>query len=304
MLRTLSNCLLLCLALGGGGCANFKAASEFAKETTQLSSTVRNEFTQMDRLCAQQAEVVIVVNDIRDDGPLKDCEQYKNTLGRLAAVTVDVLDNYAQALSGLANDAPFVISDDLNGVAGKLQGLRDRNGAAIVDSKEVTALSKVIGLLFDLAAAAKREEGIKRLADESPNLALSGQILRSYFIESADAPPGRAKAPYSNLVAIAGSSFASTEVSLRSPALSKAEPIRTAELYRDLQKRKEVLNKRTGNSANRVAAKMAAAIDAWQAALAQFADNALKAEPKDLLARIKELRLQTLEAKKAVDAAN
>jgi hypothetical protein len=107
-----------------GGCANFEAVSEFSRETNKLTETLRTEFVQLDSLCAKQAELVIVVNNIQDDGPLKDCEQYQAAQGRLAGVTVDVLDNYARALAALADNKAFDLSCDLKGVASELTGLK------------------------------------------------------------------------------------------------------------------------------------------------------------------------------------
>jgi hypothetical protein len=287
-----------------GGCANFGAVSEFARETSKLTDTVRTEFTQLDRLCVQQAELVIVVNNIQDEGPLKDCEQYKSAEGRLAGVTVDVLDNYARALAALADDKSFDLSANLKDVAGKLQGLRNKDGATLVNAKEVGALSAVVDVLFDIATATRRDAAVRRLIEETPNLAISGNVLRSFFVESPDAPPGRTRAPYGNFVAIANSSVTSTEISLRGPALRQAEPIRTAELYRELQARKALFKQRVGNSPDSVPVKVAAAIDSWQQALAKFSEEALKPDPKDLRDRLKDLREKALTARKAVAGEN
>jgi hypothetical protein len=296
------SCGLLMSVLSG--CANFKAASEFAKETNNITGTVRNEFTLLENLCAKQAELVIVVNNIQDDGPLNDCAHYKAAQGRLAGVTLDVLDNYAKALAGLADDKSFDISSNLEGVSGKLQGLKDRDGKALVNAREVGALSKVVQVLFEIATATRREAAVKRLVDETPNLTIIGNVLRSFFLDSPDAPPGRAKAPYTNLIAIVSSSVASTEASLRGPALRNAEPIRTSELLRELQARKALLHQRVGDAPDRVAVKVTAAIDAWQQALEKFSEDALKPDPRDLYDRLKDLRAKTIAAKAAVEGSS
>ncbi len=297
MRNLIEGLLLACLL---GGCANFKAVSEFANETDKLTGTIGGEFAQLESLCTKQAELSIVINEDNDQ-PLKDCEQYKAAQGRLAGVTVDVLNSYAKALAGLADDRSFDLSSDIEGVAGKLQGLKDKDGNALVNASEVGALSKIVQVLFDIVTATKREAAVRRLVAETQNLAISGNILRSFFVESPDAPPGRAKAPYTNLVAIMNSAMVSTEASLRSPAFRNAEPIRTAELRRELQTRKNFLNKRMGASPDRVPAKVAAAIDAWQEALKKFSEDALKPDPKDLFIRLKDLRAKAIAARDAIE---
>jgi hypothetical protein len=295
MLRALASFLM---ALSLGGCAHFGEVSQFATETDKLTSTVRAEFAQMEALCAQQAELVIVVNDIRDDAPLKDCEQYQAAQGRLAGVTIDVLDNYAKALSALADGKSFDVSPSLRGVTGKLQGMTDKEGRALLQSREVSAVSRLVQALFEIGTSQRREEAVRRLAEEAPGLAINGNILRSFFVDSPEAPPGRAKAPYANLVAIARSSVSSTEAALRGPALRTAEPIRTAELYRELQQRKALLDKRAGNAAEGVPMTIAAAIDAWQAA---FADEPLRPATREFTDRLQTLRDRAHAARAAIE---
>jgi hypothetical protein len=283
------------------GCANFKAVSAFANQTTGLTSTIRTEFSQLDKLCVDQAELVIVVDKIPDDEPLKDCDQYRASQGRLADITVTVLDNYARALGGLADDRSFDLSPEIQDVGSKIQGLRDRNGNALVNSKEIGAITKIVDLLVDIVTSVQREAAVRRMLRETPNLKILGDLLKSFFVTTADAPAGRARAPYVNLMAIASSSVNSTEASLRSPALSKAEPIRTAELLRQLQVRKQEIQMRTGDAPDRVPMQVAAAIDAWQRALDQFAADALKPDPQALFERLQELRDKSLAAKAAVE---
>lgn len=68
-MRIPSILLLLLSTLLGGGCANFQAVSAFAKDTGQLTRTVKQEFAQMEDVCVRQAEVVIVATGLADDGP-------------------------------------------------------------------------------------------------------------------------------------------------------------------------------------------------------------------------------------------
>jgi len=279
-----------------GGCANLAAVSEFAADTGKLTGTVRGELARLDDLCTRQAELVIVVNNLPDDGPLADCRRYQAAEGRLAGVTLDVLDNYAHALGALTDDKSFDVSPDLKDVAGKLQGLKTRSGAALVDGQEVAALSTLVDALFDVATSARRDAAVRRLVDQAPNLATTGKVLRSFFVAASDAPPGRVRPPYANLVAVIDSSVTSTQALLRSPAMRQAEPIRTAELLRDLDGRRQALAPRSGS----VPAAVAAAIDAWQETLQKFADEALKPDPRNLRDRLQHLRQMTEAARAAL----
>jgi hypothetical protein len=313
-IRLLTVVAIVCLS----GCANFKAVSEFAGQTTKMTSVVKDEFTLMGNHCSQQASVVAAVNNIRDDGPFKDCERYGRAQGELASLTVSVLDGYAKALTGLADDKSFDLSPDIKNISGKLQGLKDSGGNALVDAKELGAITKVVDLLVDLWTSAKREEAVRRMVAEAPNLEIIGNVLKSFFVETPGAPLGRAKAPYTNLVAIASSSVASTEVALNGPALRTAEPIRTFELWKDMQARKVFLvNRGAKFDANLAAsgprldptpptplvqAQIVSAIDAWLAALDAFSTDALKPDPKVLLDRLKVLRDKAAAARAAIES--
>src|SRR5450631_1315877 len=101
------------------GCADFKAVSEFAQQTTKVTGTVRAEFAQLDAICRDQAELTIVVNNIQDDGPLKTCDDYEASQGRLATVTLDVLENYAKTLAKLADDNAYDATADIDKVSAK-----------------------------------------------------------------------------------------------------------------------------------------------------------------------------------------
>lgn len=283
------------------GCANLGAVSEFAGETSGLTETVRMEMTQLDTLCTEQAELDIVVSDIQDEQPLKDCEQYRAVEGRLAGLTLDVLDNYARALMALVDGKSFDVSPAINDVAGKVSGLRGRGGTPLVNDKEVTALAKIVAALFDAATAKRRDAALNRLVAEAPDLAITGKVLRAFFVDSPGAQPNRAQAPYANLVAIAASSAASAQASLRSPALRQAEPIRAAELLRRLRKSQASLAQRTGDAPTSVPMTIVAAIDAWQDALKTFSEDALKPDTAALRDRLKRLRETTAAARGLVE---
>ncbi len=282
------------------GCADFKAVSVFATQTTKMTTAVKSEFTQLEALCTEQAGLVLIVNNITDDRPLNDCEQYKKAQGQLAAVTVDVLDGYAKALAGLADDKPFDLSSDIKGVGGKLQALKDSDGKALLSAKEAGALTKIADVLVDVLASAKREEAIRRMVDESPDLAITGNLLKSFFVRSPSAPDSAAKTPYTNLVNLLSSSVTSTQIILSNDAMRKAEPIRTAELLREVRTRRQFLEKRDVNKADAVPTRIAAAIDAWLGALEKFSTDALLRDPKELLEQLKDLRDKANAARDAV----
>ena len=294
-------CWLAVLALGG--CANFKAVSEFAQQTTKVTSIVKTEFADLDLLCREQAELTIVVNNIADDGPLKTCASYKASQGRLASVTVDVLDNYGRALLALADNRNFDLSSNIDSLGGKVQALKDGAGNSLVSATEVAALTKVVQLIADIVTEAKREAAIKRMVQEKDSLATTGRILKSYFVQNPQAPPARARPPYVNQAGLISDSFAGTERKLKSGAFQTAEPIRTVELLRASRGRQNVLAKRTASGPESVPGSVAAAIDAWLLALDRFTDDALKPDPKEFLDRIKELRAKIAAARDAIEAA-
>jgi hypothetical protein len=307
-LRTREKCLktelaLTLLAVALSGCANFHAVSAFAQQTSKVTGVVRAELSQLDAFCREQAELTVVVNNITDDGPLKSCQSYEATQGRLAAVTLDVLDDYAKALNGLADDKSFDLDSDLDAVGSKLQSLKDRSGNTLASASEVTALTKVVEVLAEIATERRREAAVKRLVQERKNLVITGQILRSFFVDDPNAPPGRTKAPYANLAGLTTESFNSAEKMLKSKPFQTAEPIRTVELLRGMQTRRAQLEMRTGPSAT-VPVAIAAAIDAWLRTLDEFTEDALKPEPKELLGRIKDVRSKANAAREALQAVN
>jgi hypothetical protein len=288
----------LCLVLAQVGCANFRAVSAFADQTTSLTGTVRTEFSQLDRLCVDLAELDVVLNRIEDDEPLKDCDRYRSSQGRLAGVTISVLDNYARALAALADNRSFNLSPEIQGLGSKLQNLRDRNGTPLANPAQIGALTRVVDLLADIVTSVQREAAVRRMVAETPNLKIIGDLLRSFFV---GAPGARTRPPYVNLMAIASSSVKSAETSLANPAFRAAEPIRTAELQRQLLVRKQAIALRTGDAPGQVPMQIAAAIDAWQLALDQFAADALKPDPRALYERLTVLRDKTLAAQEAIE---
>jgi hypothetical protein len=278
------------------GCANYKALSAFGGETTKMTTVVKNEFEQVDTLCLRQAELAIVVGNIANDGPIEQCARTHRAQGQYAALTVEVLDGYADALGALADDKPFDLSPDLKSVGGKARALKDGAGNALVTAKEADALASVASLLVDTLASAKRDEAVQQLIAATPDLTTIGQSLRSYFM----LPPGAQKAPYANLVSVISSSASSVQTILESGPMRRAEPIRTAELLRELRTRQRLLARRAPDAANSVPAHVVTAIDAWLAALEKFSTDALKPDSKELIERLKALSVTTRLARDAV----
>lgn len=295
---------IVLLAVGASGCANFKAVSEFAQQTTRVTGVVRAEFVEIDTICRDQAELTIVVNDLPDEGPLQSCRSYKATQGSLATVTLDVLDDYAKVLAGLADDKTFDLSSDIDTVGSKAKALKDRSGNALVSSAEATALTRIVEILAGIATERRRKAAVQRLVDEKPNLAITGKILRSFFVRDPNAPPGRAQAPYTNLVGLTSDALVSSERMLGSKAFRTAEPLRSVELSRALRARKAQLEARTGTAPDKVPVAIASAIDAWLAALETFSADAFEPDAKELVQQLKNVRSKANAAKEALQAAN
>jgi hypothetical protein len=295
---------ILVLAAVLAGCANFKAVSAFANETTGLAGTVRTEFDQLQALCFEQAERSLAVLDIEADAPtspLKGCESYRDTQGRLAEVTVATLDVYARTLLALAENRTFDLGPDIESTSGKLAALRQRDGSALVDEAQLGALTKVLVLLADIATQTQRERAIRRLVAERPNVVANAQLLRSFFARPASAS-GALRAPYENLVTLSADTLRSYETLLRNAKLREAEPIRTRELLLGLRPTRELLLERQGLEPTSVPGKIVAAIDAWIAAAEVFEREALQPEPLALYGRLQDLRTKAVAARDAVRA--
>ncbi len=298
------------------GCANYRAVNEFGEQTTSMTGVVRTEFKTVETLCVQQAEVVLVVNNIADDKALAQCDAYRRAQGRFAAVTIDVLDDYAGALEGLANDKSFDLSDSIKDAGDSVRALRDASGNAVADAAQADAVTRIANLLVEVYASSKRDEAVDRMVQATPDLAVLGRALRAFFA----APPTTAttttststtqpspsgaptRSPYANFVGVIAGSATSTQLILQSQPMRKAEPIRTAELQRELRVRQRLLDRRTAATPDAVPARIVAAIDAWLAALDTFAVDARKPDSRELVDRIRRLRSATRGAKDAITA--
>lgn len=283
------------------GCANFGAVSEFAHETSKVSHTVRSELAQLDTLCRDQAELTIVVAGLPDDSPLQACDNYKASQGRLAAVTLDVLDDYVRALAALADDKPFELTTDVNAVGKRVAAVQGKGGVPVVSRSDSMALTQIAQALAEIATERARDRAVRRLAAEVPNLAQAGCTLRALFVPGASAPAGRATAPYANIVALTRDAFDTTQKQLRQARFRQAEPLRTAELLRAMRARDAQLVRRTGSGPEAVPVMIAAAIDAWLDTLDVFSSEALQPERGKLMRRIRALRSKTEAARDAFE---
>jgi hypothetical protein len=287
----------VCLVGSVTGCANYRAVSEFADHTTSMTGVVKSEFSELETLCVQQAELVLVVNNIEDDKALAQCEAYKRAQGGFASITVDVLDDYAEGLAALADVKPFDVSPSVKNAGVTIKGLRDGVGNALIGANEADAAARIANLLVEVFASYKRDQAIQRMVQATPDLAVMGRALKAFFVTQ---PNSSMKAPYVNFVGVITGSTTSTQLILQSQSMRRAEPIRTAELLRALRVRQKLLEKRTAATADAVPMRIGAAIDAWLAALDQFAVDATKPDSRELIDRLNRLRNATRSAKDAV----
>ena len=277
------------------GCANYRAVSDFSHETTRMTGAVKGEFVALETLCTQQAELVLVVNNIPGDGPLAQCERYQRAQGRFAAVTVDVLDAYADALDDLADRRAFDVSPEMRSLGSKVRALNDGAGNDLMPEGSANALTRVSDLIVQVMASRKRDDAVRHLVAATPDLTVMGNALKSFFVST-----GASRPPYGNFVAVITSSTASTQQILQSQPMRKAEPIRTAELLRALRVRQKLLDRRSGTGADSVPSRIGAAIDAWLQAVDQFSRDALDPDSREFADRLRTLRSATRVAQDAV----
>lgn len=286
---------VLLAALLSSGCTSYRAVSAFGDETTAMTTVVKDEFDQIEALCVAQAEMAIVVSNLRNDGPLDQCRRSGRARSRFAALTVEVLDGYADGLGALADDAPFDLSSEMKAVGGKVRALQNRGGDAAIGTRESDALIGVAELLANALATSKRNDAIRQMVAATPDLLIVGDALRAFFVPPPDAPANAPKAPYTNLVAVISSSARLTQPILESAPMRKAEPIRTAELLRGLRARQKLLARRGPGAV--VPTRVVAVIDAWISALRQFSVDALRPDSGTLNDRLAALRSATRRAR-------
>lgn len=93
-------------------------------------------------------------------------------------MTIDTLDLYAQTLLAMVNDSKFDRRSPIESRGRNLAGLKTKDGASIVNPAKVGTVAKVLALLADVVVQAKREEGIRRLAEAGPDLVANATIVR------------------------------------------------------------------------------------------------------------------------------
>jgi hypothetical protein len=294
MLRVLG-CLAATLALSG--CANFKAVSAFANQTTVMTGAVRTEFQQIGKLCTEQAEMRIVITNAPNNALLDSCKLQGDSLVAFQEVTIDTLDLYARTLLAMVDDSNFDLRPSIETTGQKLAGLKTRDGSSLISADKVGAITKVLALLADVIAQAKREQGIRRLVEVGPDLTANATIVREFLVSRGG------QSAYDRWIEIVQSLATSTagQVAINTP-LSRQEPIRSAELRRAIASTQPVIAARRGDAASTVPRQLIAALDEWIAAVPVFQREALRPEPKALLDRIDSLRQKALEARQAVQA--
>jgi hypothetical protein len=268
-----------------------------------MTGLVRAEFAELDKQCTAQAELSIVLSDIADEGPLKSCQAFRSSQARLATVTLDVLDDYSNVLTALADESAFELRVEPTTIQAQAAGVQDADGRALASAGQVTALSRLVEVLAQIDSGRGREASVRRLVDETPNLAHSGRILRAFFVPDPDVLAGWSVAPNPNRVDLTMDAMNSAERTLGRRAFREAEPIRTAELLRDLRARRTRLNERSGAEPHKVPVAIASAIDAWLGALDSFSTDALRPDAKQLLARLKVLRGKAKAAREALQGS-
>jgi len=289
------------IALVLSGCANFKAVGDFGTETQRMASTVHSEVSALQSLCKQNASFIVAVYNVPDDAkrhPAKRCESYRRTFGELAAVTADTINDYGKALTALANDQSFDLSNDVKSTTSKLGAIKDADGNAFVSAEQIGVIAKVLDLLAEVWAKGQREQGIKRLIEAKPYLVANAQIMRSFFVTDPSKPTALAS-PYDDIVGIATDRYKDLVDTLNDPDFRAKEPIRTQELRIAVQPiGDDLIVRRPGPSG--MGAKVAATIDDWIKTLDTFERDALKPDPKALYEQLKALREKVIDLRVAL----
>lgn len=279
--------LALVVAAQAAGCANYRAVGEFAGETTKMTAVVDREFVVLNTLCVEQSTTQLDLAGDAGDSLLRDCATLERDQKAFAKVTVDVLDDYAGALLSLVDDKPFDLSPQLQSVGTKVADLETRNGAALVSADRASAVTRVAAVLAYQIEKLARDDAIKQLIAVTPDVRRMGETLRAFFVP---APGTTQTPPYANYVGLMADRNTSAQRFVANPRMRQAEPIRTTELMRSLKARRVVIDKRDVRTGGAVPTSVAAAIDAWLAALDRFQADGLKPGAADLRDRLKSLR--------------
>lgn len=302
--------LRICLLLGAlalGGCANYQAVTHFAGETTVMTGAVRQEIQQLTRLCSEAAEVRVLLAEATPTGDVeaarglaKSCLLTGDAMVPFQEVTVDTLDLYARTLLALVDNKQFEVRGAIQGTTKKLAALNDKNGNPLVSAPKLTAVGTVLGLLAQVATEAEREDGIRRLVAAGPELVANARVLRSFFAKDG------APSDYDGWLAATRRISRGSEISVGlGKPMAVAEPIRTAELRRQIHATQLLLDARAAKAGvpGEVPAKIVAAIDAWIASVPTFQQEALKPDHRALRKQLEAFRNKTVEAREAIEAS-
>ncbi|WP_457325491.1 hypothetical protein [Roseateles sp. P5_E11] len=301
-LRAIAALAVLALA----GCANYKAITNFAGETTKMTGAVRQEIQQVAKLCNDAADVRVLLSESTPTGDVEGAKALKKSCGltgdatvAFQEVTVDTLELYAKTLLAMVDDKQFEVRSSIQGTAKKLSALKDKDGASIVNPKKVTAVASVLSLLADVLVKAEREDGIRRLVAAGPDLVANARVLRSFFVDEAQ------QSNYDGWLTTTARVTRGSEISVgMGKPMAVAEPIRTAELRRQIGVTSKAIDSRLAKAgkAGDVPTKIVAAIDAWIVSVPVFQQEALKSDPRALLNQLDDFRTKTLEARDAIEA--
>jgi hypothetical protein len=297
-------CFAFAAALAG--CANFKAVTEFAGETTKMTGPVRQEIEQVAKLCNDAADVRVLLAESSPTGDVQAARNLKTSC-KLAGdatvafqeVTVDTLDLYARTLLAMVDDRQFDVRSSIESTSRKLAGLKHKDGKPVVNEAKAGAVGQVLSLLADVIVRYKREEGIRKLVAAGPDLVANARILRSFFVRDA------AQSDYDGWLTTTRNISEGSSISLQlGKPMATNEPIRAAELRRQASALNEALDTRLAKpgTPGKVPAQIVAAIDAWIALVPVFQKEALEPDPRALLFQLDDFRLKTLAARDAVEA--
>ncbi len=290
-------CIALCLlaAAALSGCANFKAVTSFANQTTQMTSAMRTELTQIGQMCREHVEIRIVVTNEPNDSLFDTCKLQGDALVPFQEATVETIDLYAQTLLAMVDDSSFDLRPSIEATGQKVAALKTRDGSSLVSADKVTAITKVLALLADVIVQRQRVEGIRKLVAAGPDMVAYAMVIRQFFFDrSGQSSYDR----WLETVQVLADGSA-TQIRAGSP-LAVQEPIRTAELRRTLARAKPAIGQRRGQPIGAVPEQLVAALDAWIALVPEFQKDALRPDPESLLKRIDALRKQVLDTRLAV----
>lgn len=291
--------ITLILLVGLSGCANIKAAGTFGAATGSMSTTIRSELDVMDTLCLQRAELATNVGNRDDDVPRQDCKNFKAAEGRLGQYTLDLFDALSTALNNLADDKNWSLSRDISNVGTSISNLKDKNGVQLVKPESVGAVDKVANLVTDIATAKLRRDAVKHVIASSDSMKELGDLLKSFFVQTATAPISGTTPPYQTWIEINQISLDGIDAALAG-VLHKQEPIRARELRTQV---KDLRVQLAARGPTGIPLRIGEAIDTWKTSVDTFKQEGLESDPKTLYTQLRELAKTTKGVKDAIEAA-